>query len=191
MMVIVSALILINLPADAVDKFALPVGSTLRVRLGTSLSGKDAQTGDEFTGDAAEPIISGGEEVVPTGSAVAGKVFVVRQGGHAKGAAELRLAVESITTPAGARYSVSSTHDAGKSDGTAAKNSAKTEAGANKQSGSDAEPAPLSAVIAAATTTGVRGVLKKHQEIEVSPGTEIDFVAKRDVTLSKVATRQQ
>jgi hypothetical protein len=184
-------LILINLTAEAVDTFTLHAGSTLRVRLGTSLSGKDAQTGDEFTGDVAEPIIAAGEEVVPTGSAVAGKVLAIRQGGRSKSAAELRLTLERITTPAGVKYLVSSAnHDAGNSAGRTANDDAKTSAGPEKQSGSNPDAAALSAVITATATSGVRSVLKKHQEIEVSPGTEIDFVAKRDVTLSKAATRQ-
>src|SRR5690349_1429813 len=93
-LVMLAPLILISMTAEAADTFTLGSGSTLRVRLGTSLSGKDAQTGDEFTGDVAEPIIAGGEEVVPTGSAVAGKVFATRQNGRSKSAAELRLSLE-------------------------------------------------------------------------------------------------
>ena len=85
------AVIFPNLLATAADTFTLPAGSTLRVRLGTGLSSKETETGDQFTGDVAEPIISGGEEVVPTGSTIQGRVSVIKQAGRGKTAAELRL----------------------------------------------------------------------------------------------------
>src|SRR5207249_4547392 len=98
------AVIFPNLLATAADTFTLPAGSTLRVRLGTGLSSKETETGDQFTGDVAEPIISGGEEVVPTGSTIQGRVLVIKQAGRGKTTAELRLTPESITTPAGLKY---------------------------------------------------------------------------------------
>jgi len=174
------AMVLANMPAKPVDAFTLPAGSTLRVRLGTSLSSKEAQTGDQFTGDVAEPIISGGEEVVPTGSTVEGRVFVTRQTGRGKRAAELRLAVDSITTASGIRYSI--VENSGTAGRAEAKDSAKSKADNNKDI-SEREQDPLYATVTATANSGVRGVLKKHEEIEVSPGTEFDFVAKRNVTL--------
>jgi hypothetical protein len=179
-----------TLPAAAADTFTLPAGSTLRVRLSTGLSSKETQTGDQFTGDVAEPIISGGEEVVPTGSTIQGRVSVIKQAGRGKAAAELRLTPESITTPAGLKYAILIAAANGEVGGNVkAKGNEKTKAETSKQDesmGRENERGPLDAVVTAASTGGIRSVLKKHQEIEVSPGTELEFVAKRDVTVKKV-----
>jgi hypothetical protein len=191
------AVIFPNLLATAADTFTLPAGSTLRVRLSTGLSSKETQTGDQFTGDVAEPIISGGEEVVPTRSTIQGRVSVIKQTGRGKAAAELRLTPESITTPAGLKYSILVTPANGKMDGTIkTKDNEQTKAETSKQDESkgrenergerDNEQGPLYAIITASSTGGIRSVLKKHQEIEVSPGTELEFVAKRDVVVKKV-----
>jgi len=191
------AVIFPNLLATAADKFTLPAGSTLRVRLGTGLSSKETETGDQFTGDVAEPIISGGEEVVPTGSTIQGRVSVIKQAGRGKTAAELRLTPESITTPAGLKYSIVIAPANGEvADNVKAKGNGKSRAETSKQDESvgrenergerDNGQGPLYAIVTAASTGGIRSVLKKHQEIEVSPGTELEFVAKRDVIVKKV-----
>ena len=187
------AVIFPNLLATAADTFTLPAGSTLRVRLGTGLSSKETETGDQFTGDVAEPIISGGEEVVPTGSTIQGRVSVIKQAGRGKTAAELRLTPESITTPAGLKYSIVIAPANGEvADNVKAKGNGKSRAETSKQDESvgreneRGERGPVYAVVIAASTGRIRSVLKKHQEIEVSPGTELEFVAKRDVIMKKV-----
>src|SRR2546428_3391914 len=93
--------------ASADDTFTLPAGTTLRVRLTTSLSSRTTETGDRFTPEVTEPIFNKGEEVVPGGSIVEGRVSFVRPPGRAKGVAEMRLTPEKILVPSGATYSIS------------------------------------------------------------------------------------
>ena len=60
-----------------------------------------------FTAEVTEPIFNKGEEVVPGGSAVEGRVSFVRPPGRAKGVAEMRLTPEKISVPSGAQYLIS------------------------------------------------------------------------------------
>jgi hypothetical protein len=86
---------------------AIPAGSALHVRLSTTLSTRTIQNGDPFTGQVTEPIINSGQEVVPAGSTVEGRVSFVKAPGRAKGVAEMRLTPETITTPKGIQFSIS------------------------------------------------------------------------------------
>src|SRR5207245_11708875 len=87
--------------ASADDTFTLPAGTTLRVRLTATLSSRTTETGDRFTAEVTEPIFNKGEEVVPGGSMVEGRVSFVRPPGRAKGVAEMRLTPEKISVPSG------------------------------------------------------------------------------------------
>ena len=95
------------LAVGAADTLTLPAGSNLNVRLTTTLSTRTNQSGDPWMAQVVEPIISGGEEVVPTGSTVEGRVTYVKPPGRVKGVGEMRLIAESITTVEGTRYLIS------------------------------------------------------------------------------------
>ena len=81
------------------ETITIPAGTLLEVRLMTALSTKASQEGDPFSGRIVEPIFIGGEEVLPAGSTLEGRVTYVKDPGHVKGKAEMRLLAESITTP--------------------------------------------------------------------------------------------
>ena len=96
-------------------------------------------------------------------------------------------------TPAGLKYSIVIAPANGEvADNVKAKGNGKSRAETSKQDESvgreneRGERGPVYAVVIAASTGGIRSVLKKHQEVEVSPGTELEFVAKRDVIMKKV-----
>lgn len=188
------------------DTFTLPAGSTLRVRLATTLNSKTNQTGDTFTGDVSEPIISGGEEVVPTGSLVEGRIPLLKPPGRAKGIAEMRLTPETITTPGGVKYSIAAAlEDAQGSGNSKVKDEEGTLKGPGKSKKEGAVDAGIGAGIGAgagaiagggegalyglmigAAAGAMRNVLKKHKDIVVSQGTELTFTINRAVTARRV-----
>src|SRR5690349_11466831 len=86
----------------------IPAGSTLRVRLETTLTDKTNDAGDTFTGDVTEPVIVDGKEVVPQYSAVDGHVAFVKPSGRLRGRAQMRIVIDSVTTPDNVVYPLSS-----------------------------------------------------------------------------------
>lgn len=83
------------LPAQD-DTFTIPAGSTLRVRLKTTITSKTNKTGDTFTAQVFEPIVVDGKDVVPAGSTVEGHVAFVKPAGRVKGKAEMRIIVDAV-----------------------------------------------------------------------------------------------
>jgi hypothetical protein len=83
---------------------SIPAGSLLHVRLQTTLSDKFNKTGDTFTALVTQPITVNGQDVVPAGSTVNGRVAFVKPSGRVKGKAQLRIILDNITTTDGVQY---------------------------------------------------------------------------------------
>src|SRR5215468_7589907 len=65
-----------TVPAPAL--YAVPAGTTLRVRINETVNSKTARIGDSVTGTVVDPIYSSnGVLVIPQGSTVAGRVDAV------------------------------------------------------------------------------------------------------------------
>jgi hypothetical protein len=75
----------------------LPAGTVLTVRLGSAVGSKTSNTGDHFDATIATPVESGGKVVLPKGADVLGKVAEAAPQGRFKGAAVLRLVLETVT----------------------------------------------------------------------------------------------
>ena len=75
----------------------LPAGTTVTVRLGSAVGSKLSTNGDHFTASVAKPVEVEGKVVVPAGAEVLGKVVEAVPQGRFKGAAILRLVLETIT----------------------------------------------------------------------------------------------
>ncbi len=75
----------------------LPEGTVLTVRLGETVSSKRNSSGDRFTATVEEPVEVGGKVVIPKGAAVSGTVTEAKPLGKIKGAATLRLVLDSVT----------------------------------------------------------------------------------------------
>lgn len=75
----------------------LPEGTVLTVRLNQTVSSKNNNAGDRFTATVQEPVEVGGKVVIPKGSTVTGTVTEAKPLGKIKGAAILRLVLDSVT----------------------------------------------------------------------------------------------
>src|SRR5207249_1141780 len=74
----------------AADKgVTLPAGTTLHVRLTTTLTSKTNKTGDKFTGVVQQAVTANGNTVVPEGSLVEGHVAFIKPSKRIKGRAEM------------------------------------------------------------------------------------------------------
>jgi hypothetical protein len=75
----------------------LPAGTVITVRLGSTVGSKMSNTGDHFNATIATPVESGGKVVLPKGAEALGKVVEAVPQGRFKGAAVLRLVLETVT----------------------------------------------------------------------------------------------
>ena len=85
-------------PPPGSNALVLPAGSTLHVRLTTTLTSKTNKNGDPFTGETTEAVKANGKEIVPEGSLVYGHVAFVKQSGRVKGIPEMRVVLDRIET---------------------------------------------------------------------------------------------
>jgi hypothetical protein len=75
----------------------LPAGTVITVRLASTLGSKTSNTGDHFNATIATPVKSGDKVALPKGTEVLGKVAEAVPQGRFKGAAVLRLVLETVT----------------------------------------------------------------------------------------------
>ena len=76
---------------------ALPAGTVVTVRLSSAVGSKISAKGDHFSATVATPVQLDGKVVVPAGAEALGKVVEAVPQGRFKGAAVLRLVLESVS----------------------------------------------------------------------------------------------
>lgn len=204
-------LFLLALPVTAMaqgeeDSFKIAAGTPLEVRLMTTLSTRTNKEGDPFSAKLVESIIHKGEDVIPVGSTIEGRVTFAKEAGRIKGRAEMRLVADSITTPQDVKYVITAgLEDArgmggakvkGKEGtieggGTSAKGGA-IEAGVGTGAGAavgglaaGGEGALYGAGIGL-VAAGLHHLFKKGQDVTLPIGTEMTFVISRDSVAQKV-----
>jgi hypothetical protein len=202
---LVAILLFPALSVSAEETLTLPAGSTLYVRLITTLSTRTNENGDPFSGKIIEPIIYDGVEVVPAGSILEGRVAFVKQPGKVKGVGEMRLVAETITTPDEVRYSISAgLEDAQGAEGAKVRGEEGTIKGpASKKDDAIATGVGAGVGAAAGAITaggkgslygaaigagimGVRSLFKRGKDIILPQGTELTFVINRTTTAKRV-----
>jgi hypothetical protein len=197
-------------PALAADNtIPLPAGTELHVRMTTTLSTKESEDGDPWTGRVIEPIFAQGREVVPAESSVEGHVTYVKPAGRATGKGEMRLVAETISTQEGTFVIVASLENAEGGNGVKMKGDEGTiqgpdkgEKGAAKEVGIGAAGGAAIGALAHGGTgalvgagvgvmaAAIHSLAKKHKGVVLSPGTELTFILSRN-SLAKQAPRPQ
>jgi len=92
--------------SESVAPEVIPAGTTLTIRLGQTISAKDATAGQAFTGSLANAVSVEGREVIPSGSNVSGEVTQSQSPGKFKGAGVLAVRLTSVEVR-GKTYNVS------------------------------------------------------------------------------------
>jgi len=192
--------------AAADDGPKLPAGTTLQMTLTTTLSSKANENGDPFTAEIEEPVFGGGEEIIPAGSTVEGRVSFVKPPGRATGKAEMRLTPEKVTTKQGLQFNIAATLTDAQGDvkmkgnegtlegpGKNNKDTAKqtgigAAAGAGVGAIADGGTGALYGMGIGAAAAIIHTILRKHGNIVVPQGTELTYVVSRDTIGQKVST---
>lgn len=87
----------------------VPTGTRIRVRLAQTLSTKENQTGDSFSGTLVSPVAVDGQTVIPAGARARGVVTEAKAQGRFKGHAVLAIRLDSIRS-GGQTYMVRTSH---------------------------------------------------------------------------------
>ena len=75
----------------------VPEGTSIVVRLDQAISSKTNHSGDTFTATVAQPVSVGDKVVIPEGATATGTVVEAKARGHFKGAAILKIVLNSVT----------------------------------------------------------------------------------------------
>jgi hypothetical protein len=190
------------------DTPTLKAGTTLHLKLTTALSSKTNENGDPFTAEVEEPVFGGGEEMIPAGSTVEGRISFVKPPGRAKGKAEMRLTPEKVITSKGLQFVVSAALEDAQGGGSAKLSDEEgTLQGPGKSNKQTAKEAGIGAgagagvgAIAGGGTGALYGmgigaaaaiahtVFKKHGQVVLPQGTDLTYVVSRDTIGQKAST---
>lgn len=77
-------------------QITIPANTEIEVRLDQSIAANRVASGDPFQATVATPVVVDGQTVIPEGAPVQGRVISVQESGKLKGAAEIRLALQSV-----------------------------------------------------------------------------------------------
>ncbi len=141
----------------------LPAGSSLHVRLQTTLTSKTNKTGDKFTGYVEQPVVANGKTIVPVGSLVDGHVVMVKKSKRIKGVGQMRIVLDDITTENGDEFLMNGSLE--EAQGSPCAKTASDSEGTIKGCGKSAKGALKGAAIAGAMGAGAGATVGMGQEI--------------------------
>jgi len=151
----------------ATNKFSgvlLPAGTSLHVRLQTTLTSKTNKTGDKFTGYVEQPVISEGKTIVPVGSLVDGHVVMAKKSKRIKGVGEMRIVLDDVTTENGDEFLLNGLLE--EAQGSPCAKTASDSEGTIKGCGKSAKSALKGAAIAGAMGAGAGATVGMGHEID-------------------------
>ena len=102
----IALLACLSLPLAGAEKYAISSGTTFHCRLTQTLTTQLNFQGDPYTATVSEPLVIDGQEVIPVGATLEGRIARMQRPGRIKGVGEMRLTAEKITFPDGRSFPV-------------------------------------------------------------------------------------
>jgi len=180
----------------------IPAGTKVPLRLKQAISTKTAKEGDAVYAETAFPVAIDDRILIPVGTYVQGKISHIQRGGHIKGRAELLIHFTSLIYPSGytvmlpgalenvpgaehatmkdSEGTIRQDRDTGKKIETAAKT-----AGAGATIGGLSggwKGAGIGGGIGAGVGAAI-GMLSRGGDVRLEPGTSVEMVIQRPVSL--------
>jgi hypothetical protein len=115
--------------AEAPREITIPAGTTIRLRLGSTVSSRSSNVEDAVQATLRTPIIVNGVTVVPAGAAVSGYVSEARRSGRVKGRARVGVRFNALRI-SGTRYTMRTASIAREAPGTKKEDATKIGVGA-------------------------------------------------------------
>jgi len=106
---ILTGLVLIAATAVAQTAPAVPAGTSLMVKLDTTLATFSNKPGDPFQGKLSQPVMLNGQVLLPAGSVVEGRVTKVSEPRRINGKPTIGILPEAIVMPTGQRFFLDAT----------------------------------------------------------------------------------
>jgi len=176
----------------APQKFTVPAGTQLSIRLNDEVNSEKAQTGDVFHGSISAPVSMDDQTVIPTTADVEGRVVEVKSAGRFAGQSVLTLELTKLTMN-GKSYSLQ-TSQWSKSGNGRGKSTA-TKVGGGAAVGAilggifgGGKGAAIGAAAGAGAGTGVSAATK-GQQIILKPEAIIAFQLQSPITVTPGASR--
>ena len=117
-------------PPPTPNTVTIPAGTTLRVRLGESLSTERSRPGDTFSATLDQPLVIDGFVLAERGARAQGRVVEADRSGRVKGVALLQIELTQLTTSDGQRVKVNTGYFEKKAESTKKADAAKVGIGA-------------------------------------------------------------
>jgi len=182
----------------------VPAGTTLMVRLDTTLATFSNKPGDPFQGKVTQPVVVGGKTVIPVGATVEGRVTKVAEPRRISGKPTIGILPEAVILPTGERYFLDATlvdtnihgtdvNSEGQFKGTGHDRRDTLETGGGTAGGmliGGLVGGPVGVLvggaIGAGSTTG--HWLSKHRSATLPAGTELTLELNRPMTMTTTAS---
>ena len=185
------------------NDIVVPAGTKIPIQLKQGVSSKNARAGDAIFAETTFPVALNNRMVIPAGTYIQGVVSEVRRGGHIKGRAEVLMHFRTmifhngytVTLP-GAVDSAPDTQNAKIKD---QEGTIQADGQRGQRAGTIATTAGTGAVIgglgtasakgalvggaAGAAVGTVIGMLGRGNDVRLEPGTTLDMVFQRSITL--------
>jgi hypothetical protein len=95
--------------ASAEANRSLPAGTSMKIKLQSTLATFSSKQGDTFTGRVTEPVEMNGKTIIPIGSTVQGTVGRVAEPRRVQGRPTIALFPHTVILPNGERFNLSAT----------------------------------------------------------------------------------
>jgi len=182
----------------------VPAGTTLMVRLDTTLATFSNKPGDPFQGKVTQPVVVGGKTVIPVGATIEGRVTKVAEPRRISGKPTIGILPEAVILPTGERYFLDATlvdtnihgtdvNSEGQFKGTGHDRRDTLETGGGTAGGmliGGLVGGPVGVLvggaIGAGSTTG--HWLSKHRSATLPAGTELTLELNRPMTMTTTAS---
>ena len=107
--IILSGIVLMASMAMAQTNSAVPAGTSLMVKLDTTLATFSNKPGDPFQGKLSQAVMVNGHTIIPAGATVEGRVTKVSEPRRISGKPTIGILPEAVIMPTGERYFLDAT----------------------------------------------------------------------------------
>jgi hypothetical protein len=86
--------------------YTVPVGAVLNCRLTQTITTQINSPGQDFAATVAEPLMIDGQEAIPAGAVIRGRISSLARPGHIKGVGQMVLSPETLSMPNGQTFTL-------------------------------------------------------------------------------------
>lgn len=190
------------------QELTIPAGTKIPVSLKNTISTKASHQGDPIYAQSTFPVVVDEHIVIPAGTYVQGRISAIKPAGRIKGRAEVLMHFTTLIYPSGYTVllpgAIESAPGVDKSKVKDTEGTIQADSNAGKTASTIAQPAATGAVIGAVSGGGKGALigagaggavgtaiaaLTRGNEVKIGPGTTLEVVLQRDVSVDPVRVK--